>query len=75
MVKILNNEKQKVNDRFRITDYENIFSKGYTGKWSKEIIFTNSVLKTNPWTYQIKDKNREKILGRKYEKELLQSIL
>ena len=60
MLKILNNEKQKVDDRFRITDYKNIFSKGYTGKWSKEIFFTNSVLKTNPWL--IKGKNiRKKI--------------
>ena len=33
----------------------------------------DSVLKTNPWTYQIKDLNREKIIGS--GKELLLSIL
>ena len=35
----------------------------------------DSVLKTNPWTYKIKDLNREKIIGSFYEKELLFSIL
>ena len=35
----------------------------------------NSVLKTNPWTYKIKDLKGEKIIGIFYEKELLQSKL
>ena len=35
----------------------------------------DSVLKTNPWTYKIKDLSREKIIGSFYEKELLLSIL
>ena len=47
--------KFKVNDRFRITTYKNIFSKGYTKNWSREIFIFDSVLKTNPWTYKIKD--------------------
>ena len=29
--------KFKVNDRVRITKYKNIFSKGYTKTWSREI--------------------------------------
>ena len=29
--------KFKVNDRVRITKYKNIFSKGYTENWSREI--------------------------------------
>ena len=36
----------------RVTKYKNIFSKGYTKKWSKEIFVINTVLKTNPWTYK-----------------------
>ena len=65
----------KVNDRVRITKYENIFSKGCTKNWSREIFITDSVLKTNPWTCKIKDLNGEKIIGSFYEKELLRSIL
>ena len=30
-------------------------------------------MKTNPWTYKIKDSNGEKIIGRFYKKELLLS--
>ena len=39
--------KSKISDRVRITKYKNIFSKSYTQNWSKEIIFIDSVLKTN----------------------------
>ena len=46
--------KFEFNDRFRSTYYENIFRKGYTENWSREIFIINSVLKTNPWTYEIK---------------------
>ena len=67
--------KFKVNDRVRITKYKNIFSKGYTENWSREIFIIDSVLKTNPWTYRLKDSNGEKIIGSFYEKELLLSIL
>ena len=35
----------------------------------------DSVLKTNLWTHKTKDLNREKIIGRSYEKKLLLSIL
>ena len=52
-----------MNDRVRITKYKNIFSKGYTENWSREIIIINYVLKTNPWIYKIKDLNGEKIIG------------
>ena len=43
--------KFKINDRVRITKCSNIFSKGYTEDWSREIFFIYSVLKTNLWTY------------------------
>ena len=67
--------KFKVNDRVRITTYKNIFSKGYTENCSGKTFTINSVLKTNPWAYKVKDLNGEKILGRFYAKELLQSML
>ena len=67
--------KFKINDRVRITKYNNIFSKGYSENWSRKIFIIDSVLKTNPWTYKIKDFNGEKIIGSFYQKELLRSIL
>ena len=45
-----------------ITKYEITFSKAYTKNWSKEIFRIESVLKTNPWTYNIIDLNGEKII-------------
>ena len=67
--------KCKVNDRVRICKYKNVFSKGYTENWSRKIVIIGSVLKTNPWTYEIKDLNREKIIRSFYKKELLFSKL
>ena len=66
--------KFKVNDRVRITKYKNIFSKDYIENRSREIFIIDSVLKTYPWTYKLKDSNGEKIIGCFYEKELLWSI-
>ena len=60
--------KFKVNDRVRITKYKNIFSKGYTENWSREIFIIVSVLKIDPWTYKIKDLNGEKIIESFYKK-------
>ena len=65
--------KFKVNERIIMTKYKNIFSKGYTESWSREICIIDSALKTNPWTYKIKDLNGEKIIGVFYEKEVLLS--
>ena len=49
--------KFKINDRVRITKYKNIFSKGYTESWSKEIFFIDSVLRNNPWAIRINPAN------------------
>ena len=65
--------KFKVNDRVRITKYKNIFSKSYTENWSREIFIINSVLKTNPWTYKLKDLNGEKIIFIEYVRNELLS--
>ena len=40
-----------------------------------EMFIINSGLKTNPWTYKLKDLNGEKIIISFYKKELLLSIL
>ena len=62
--------KFKVNDRVKITKYKNIFSKGYTENWSTEIFIIDYILKTKPWTSNIKRLNGEKESGTFYEKEL-----
>ena len=54
--------KIKIDDRFRVTKYNNLFSKGYTKNSSREIFIINTVLKTNPWTNKIKDVKEEKII-------------
>ena len=67
--------KFKVNDRVRITESKNNFSKCYTENFSREIFIVDSVLRPIPWIYKIKDLNGEKIIISFYEKELLWSIL
>ena len=52
--------KYNVSERVRITKYKNNI--------------TDSVLKTNPWTYKIKNLNGEKIIVSFSAKELLLSI-
>ena len=72
------NEKDsrfKVGDRFRISRYKNIFAKGYTPNWSKEIFIIDKINDTVPYTYNLKDSNDEKIIGSFYDKVLQKSIL
>ena len=54
--------KFEINDRVRITSYTNIVSKGYTKNWPREIFIIDSLLKTNSWTYKIKDLKGEEII-------------
>ena len=63
--------KYKVNYRVRVMKYKNIFRKGYTENWSRKVFTIDFGLKTNLWTYKIKDLHREKIIQSFYEKELL----
>ena len=51
---------RKVNDIVRIAKYRNIFSKGYYENSSRELFIINFTLKTNPWTFKIKDTNGKK---------------
>ena len=72
------NEKRsrfKVGDRVRISKFKNIFAKGYTPNWSREIFIVNKKNDTVPYTYNIKDLNGEEIIGSFYGRELQNSIL
>ena len=65
--------KFKVGDNVRNVDKRNIFSKGYTFNWNRELFKVNEVLKTQPPTYKIGDINSEIVEGKYYEQELLKS--
>ena len=49
--------KFKVDDHVRISEYKNIFAKGYTPNWSEEAFVIKKVQNTVPWTYVINDRN------------------
>ena len=57
-------------DHVRISKYKNIFSKGYTPNWSKEIFMIKEIKNTVPWTYVINHLNGEEIIGTFYERDL-----
>ena len=62
-------------DRVRISKFKNIFAKGYTPNWSKEIFIIDKINDTVPYTYNLKDLNDEEITGSFYDRELQKSIL
>ena len=67
--------KFKVGDGVRIYKFKNIFAKGYTTNWSKEIFIVDKVNDTVPYTYNLKDLNDEEIIGSFYDKELQKTKL
>ena len=72
------NEKDsrfKVGDRVRISKFKNIFAKGYTPNWSKEIFIVDKINDTVPYTYNLKDLNDEEIIGSFYNRELQKTKL
>ena len=72
------NEKSaifNVGDRVRISKFKNIFAKGYTPNWSKEIFIINKINDTVPYTYNLKDLNDEEIIGSFYDRELQKTKL
>ena len=52
-----------VGDSVRISKFKNIFAKGYTPNWSREIFIVNKINDTVPYTYNLNDLNDEKIIG------------
>ena len=70
------NEKDsrfKIGDRVRISKFKNIFAKGYTPNWSREIFVINN--DTVPYTYNLKGLNDEEIIGSFYDRELQKTKL
>ena len=72
---IMKKSRFKAGDRVRISKFTNIFAKGYTSNWSREIFIVNKINDTVPYTYNIKDLNDEEIIGSCYDRELQKSIL
>ena len=62
--------KFKVGDCVRISEYKNIFAKGYTQNWSEDVFIISKIKTAVPWTYVISNLNGEPITGIFYEKEL-----
>ena len=65
----------KLGDRVRISKFKNIFAKGYTPNWSKEIFIVDKINDTVPYLYNIRDLNEEEIIGRFYDRELQKTKL
>ena len=65
----------KVGDRVRISKFKNIFAKGYTPNWSKEIFIIDEINDTVPYAYNLKDLNGQEIIGSFYERELQKTKL
>ena len=68
-------EHNEKDSRFKTSKFKNIFAKGYTPNWSKEIFIVDKINDTVPYTYNIKDLNDEEIIGSFYDRELQKSIL
>ena len=66
--------KFQVGDFVKVPDKTNIYSKGYTTNWNRELFKIHNINKTNPVTYTLNDENGEIIQGKYYEQELLRSI-
>ena len=64
-----------IGDSVRISKFKNIFAKGYTPNWSREIFIINKINDTVPYTYNIKDLNDEEIIGSFYDRELQKTVL
>ena len=76
-IKINKNEKIpkfQVGDYVRVPDKRNIYSKGYTTNWNRELFKIHKINPTNPVTYGLVDENNEQIEGKYYEQELLRSV-
>ena len=67
--------RSNVGDRVRISKFKNIFAKGYTPNWSREIFIIDKINDTVPYTYNLKDLNDEEIICSFYDRESQKSIL
>ena len=53
--------KLKAGDCVRISNYQNIFAKGYIPNWSDEVFDISKMKNSVPWTYVINDLNGEEL--------------
>ena len=60
--------RYNVGDRVRISKFKNIFAKGYTPNWRREIFIVNKINDAVPYTYILKDLNDEEIIGSFYDR-------
>ena len=68
MKKILN---LKFGFTVRISEYKNIFAKGYVPKkWSEEVFIITKVKNTVPLTYIFSNLKGEEIVGKFYKKKI-----
>ena len=69
-------EHNKKDSRFKVDDrVKNIFAKGYTPNWSKEIFIVDKINDTVPYPYNLKDLNDEEIIGSFHDRELQKTKL
>ncbi|WAQ94575.1 YMD3-like protein, partial [Mya arenaria] len=66
-----NRGQYQVGDQVRISKYKRHFEKSYTPNWTEEIFVVDTILETDPVTYQLKYLNGESILGSSYGQELI----
>ena len=66
--------KFQVGDYVRVPDKRNLYSKGYTTNWNRELFKIHKNNNTNHVTYSLVDENNEQIEGKYYEQELLGSV-
>ena len=67
--------RYNVGDRVRIPKFKNIFAKGYTPNWSRQILIVDKINDTVPYTYNLKDLIDEEIIGSFYDRELQKTEL
>ena len=54
--------KFKIEDIVRISEYKNIFAKGYVPNWSEEVFIIKKAKNTVSWTYAISNFKGENLL-------------
>lgn len=63
--------KLKIGDFVRVSKLKNIFQKGYTPNWSRELFIVSGInVKFVPIMYTITDFHGQEIIGKFYEQEL-----
>ncbi|CAF4386648.1 unnamed protein product [Rotaria magnacalcarata] len=67
----LKKRKFNVGDRIRISRKQKDFRKGYLPNFTTEIFIVSEKLKTEPYTYKIKDMDGEEVQGSFYEQEMV----